>query len=82
MFKLLEELDFIIVIHEVWVQLSVVTKIIKYIKECLSISVQEHFARFIFLQFYDTFEPLVEQRPWHRAQSLSVGLQVMCSTDI
>jgi len=59
--QLFEKLNFIVVITEVWVQLSIIPKVVKHVQEGLAISVQEEFTLIVFLKFNDSLKPLVKK---------------------
>jgi hypothetical protein len=59
--KLFEKLNFIIVVHEVRVEFSMISEVVQQMKEGLSITVQEYFSVIIFFQLHHSFEPFVEE---------------------
>ena len=69
-------------VHEVWIQLSVVSKVIEHMKEGLAIAIKEDLTGIVFFEFDDALEPLLQKRSFNWAECSPISLQVVSSTNI
>jgi hypothetical protein len=80
-FKLFKEMNFIVVVHELWENLSIVSKIVNKILERLSISIKEHFVINL-LEFMHTIEELLKSGSWHLSENISLSHHMVSASHV
>ena len=63
--ELLEEMNLIVFILELWEHLHTISKIVDQIQKCFTISIKEYFI-IDFLALMHTTKHFIEERPWNQ----------------
>ena len=74
-------MDFVVFVHELGEDFSVVSEVVYQVQECFAVSVQEDFTFYLF-QLVVAREHLLEDRPLAESEDVSLGHQVVRATHV